>query len=53
MRRPIVIATLEFMIFRGLKKREQIGPGDAFMALYQLVGMLKEAEALLDVSRSK
>ena len=53
MRRPIVIATLEFMIFRGLKKREQQGPGDAFMALYQLVGMLKETEAILDVSRSK
>jgi len=53
MRRPIVIATLEFMIFRGLKKREQIGPGNAFMALYQLVGMLKETEAALDVSRSK
>lgn len=53
MRRPIVVKTLEFMIFRGLKKREQKGPGDSFMALNQLVGMLKETEASLDVSRSK
>ena len=53
MRRPIVISTLEFMIFRGLKKREQKGPGHAFMALHQLGGMFKETEAALDVSRSK
>ena len=52
-RRPIVIDTLEYMIFKGLKKREQIGPGDSFLALYQLIGMLKETEATLNVSRSK
>ena len=44
MRRPIVVKTLEFMIFRGLKKREQKGPGDSFMALNQLVGMIIESD---------
>ena len=52
-RRPIVIQTLESMIFNGLKKQEQIGPGDSFMALYQIVSMLKENEELLYVSISK
>tara|TARA_B100000427_G_scaffold111501_2_gene92426 strand:- start:3564 stop:3989 length:426 start_codon:yes stop_codon:yes gene_type:complete len=43
-RRPIVIQTLESMIFNGLKRSEQMRSGHSLMALYQLVSMVKEAD---------
>ena len=48
-RRPIVIQTLESMIFNGLKRSEQMRSGHSLMALYQLVGMVKEADKNLSL----
>ena len=42
MTRPILLRTLESMIFRSMKKKQQ--SGEAYSALCQLIGMVKQAE---------
>jgi len=48
MTRPIVLKTLNRLIFKGLKKRDQTG--EAFYALGQLIGMFRQSEKKLYAS---